>query len=508
MADSRIKNTRRNILFSYADTMISLIFRFVSRTVIVYTLGDAYLGLSSLFGSILEVLNMAELGFSSAIVYNLYKPLAEKDTDKVCALLAYYRKVYRIVGIVIVVVGLAVMPFLPSLIKEGVPPGINLHILYLLYLANTGISYFLFAYKTSLLDALQRTDLTKIAYSAASITQYTLQILCLLVWKNYYAFMVVLILGTAVRNLFAAWIAKKKYPQYECRGEIGPETRKDIISRVKGLLVCNISGMTYTTFDSIILSTFVGLSAVAIYNNYLVIFQAVASMIVMIRGAMQASVGNSIASESVEKNYQDMLLWQFLFAVIATWCVTCMMSLYQPFMIIWMGAERLLPMIDVILICTWFFTDVVQHSFFLYMSGNGLWWEMRWPYILSTVCNLILNIVLGKLLGTTGIIFSTLFSTAVFGLIWQCTILFRVYFRTSIFQFLLRFIGYLLVCGLSAGGAYLINSGISVDGIPGLLVRGAVCTVFSGAVMTAIYSRLPIYRRAKIFAGRVIRRDR
>ncbi len=496
MTESRIKNTKRNMFFSYLETFITMLFAFISRTIIIHIFGDEYLGLSSLFTSVLQVLNMAELGFSGAIVYNMYKPVAEGDTDKVCELLAYYKKVYRIIGSIVFTIGIILTPFLPALIKGNVPDGINIYILYYIYLINTGVSYFAFAYKTALLNALQRLDLTKIAYSVVSILQHVIQIVVLFVFRNYYVFFSINILGTVAKNVFSAWIANKKFPQYQCKGLINSETKKDIICRVKGLLVCNISGVTYTTFDSIILSSFIGLKSVAIYNNYLLIFTSIANLAVLIRQAMQASVGNSVAKETKEKNYQDMLLWQFFFGVIATWCVTCLMSIYQPFMTIWMGPERLLPITDVVFLCLWFFNTIVSHSFYLYLSGKGLWWELRWPYILSTVCNLLLNIVLGKFFGTTGIIFSTWISGLVFGFIWQSGIILKEYFHIGIKQFILRFLSYFLVCAVSAFIAFGINWMLPISGIPGLVSRLVICTFVSMFIMWIIYRKQDVYQQA------------
>lgn len=126
MTDSRTKNTKRNIVASLINTSISLLFRFISRSVLIYFLGEEYLGLSSLFTSVLQVLNMAELGFSGAIVYNMYKPLAENNSNTVCALLAYYRRIYRTIGTIILIAGVVVAPFIPKLIKGSYPNDINM----------------------------------------------------------------------------------------------------------------------------------------------------------------------------------------------------------------------------------------------------------------------------------------------------------------------------------------------------------------------------------------------
>ncbi|MCM1233968.1 MAG: oligosaccharide flippase family protein [Ruminococcus flavefaciens] len=459
-----------------------------------------------MFASILQVLNLTDLGFSAAIVYNMYKPLAEDDIDTVCQLLNYYRTIYRIVGAMILGGGLIIMPLIPHLIKGEWLMDINIYFVYILYLINTVLSYFLFAYKSALLTALQRLDLTKISYTIANCIQYILQIISIVLLHNFYFFIIAMIFGTIFKNMICAYVSVKKFPQYFCKGGVSVEIKRDIMSRVKGLLICNISGVTYTTFDSIILSRFLGLSTVAIYNNYITIFNGVMTFVVLIRNAMQASVGDSIATESAEKNYQDMLLWQFLYSLIAIWCVTCLLNLYQPFVMMWMGESMLLHMGDVILLCIWLFFDVVSHAFCLYLSGKGLWWEMRWPYILSTICNLLLNILLAKICGTTGIILATVIASLVFGMIWQCLIIFKCYFRNESFmKYLLKQAFLFGVCVLSCGCSYLINSYMMISGVEELLIKGLICTIVSGVVVIVTCRRTKIYRRAKEFAIRARR---
>ena len=109
--------------------IVSLILPFVARTVILYALGSAYLGVGTLFTSVLSFLSLAELGFSSAITFAMYKPIAEHDTEKICALLNYYRKLYRIIGCVVLAIGLSIMPIIPLLIKGDLPEELNVYIL-------------------------------------------------------------------------------------------------------------------------------------------------------------------------------------------------------------------------------------------------------------------------------------------------------------------------------------------------------------------------------------------
>ena len=229
--ESRITNTKRNIKASYFLMIIQTIFSFASKSVIVYTLGSEFLGLSSLFSSILTVLNVAEMGFTTSVVYFMYKPLSENNTERVCTLLAYLKKVYRIVGVIILVTGTIAGFLLPILVKENPPESINIYILYFLYLINTAISYFLCAHKTALLTAIQRLDLVKIVSCVVTVVQYFLQFVALLLFHNYSLYVLAMVIGTAMTNICAGYISNRMYPQYQCCGEISVDDRRSIIKK-------------------------------------------------------------------------------------------------------------------------------------------------------------------------------------------------------------------------------------------------------------------------------------
>ena len=184
MKINRTENAVRNILFGGILRVYQIVIPFVMRTVMIYCMGVQYLGLNSLFTSILQVLNLAELGVGSAMVYSMYKPIAEDDTDTICALMGLYRTYYQCIGLIIAVIGVGLTPFIPKLIKSDLPVGINIYALYLLNLSATVLSYWLFAYKNSLLQAHQRIDVTSKVTLITNTLQYVVQIFVLAVLKN------------------------------------------------------------------------------------------------------------------------------------------------------------------------------------------------------------------------------------------------------------------------------------------------------------------------------------
>ena len=119
-----------------------MLINFGTRKIFIVAFGENYLGISGLYSNILSVLSLAELGVGSAILYCLYKPVAENDYAHINALINYYKKLYRIIGLAVAAIGLLVVPFLNYLVNIEADIG-NITLYYLLYLANIVASYFL-----------------------------------------------------------------------------------------------------------------------------------------------------------------------------------------------------------------------------------------------------------------------------------------------------------------------------------------------------------------------------
>lgn len=208
MKIERKKNAVRGTFFGIIYRVVQIFFPFIIRTIFIHTLGVEYLGLNSLFSAILHVLNLAELGVSSALVFSMYRPIVDDNTEKMCQLLNLYRLYYRIIGLTVLLIGLFLVPFLPNLINGSLPPDINLYILYAMNLAATVLSYWLFAYRNSLFIAHQRNDIVSIISTAVNVCMYLLQAISLLTFRNYYLYLSLTIAGQIAINIITAITSK------------------------------------------------------------------------------------------------------------------------------------------------------------------------------------------------------------------------------------------------------------------------------------------------------------
>lgn len=491
----RTKNTLRNSAVEYLSKLILLLFPFITRSIFTWLLGAEYLGINGLFSSILTVLNMSELGFSSAIIVHMYRAIANDDTVLINALLNYYKKIYRTVGLVILCAGCAVIPFLPRLIQGSYPDDLNLTVVYLVYLFDTTISYFLFAYYSSLISAFQRADLLTGVRVAVKLLMYALQISLLLIVRNYYIYLAIMPVCTVLNNLGSYYMAKKYFPQHSPQGGITKALKADIGQKVKGAVIGKVATVFRNTFDSIFISAFLGLTATAIYGNYYYILNTISSFLSVIPGATTGGVGNSIAMETQEKNYRDMKRMNFLYLWISGWCMTCMLCLYQPFMRLWMGESMLLPVSTMALFCVYLYILKIGEVLSIYSSVKGLYWESRFVTIAEAVANISLNYFLGKYFGIPGILWATILSMLLISFPFGCRISFKYCFTNySANSYVLMHITYGVVYAAVAIITFAVCSFVKIPGVLGLAVIAVVCVILPNLLYVIIFRKTKIYK--------------
>lgn len=507
MKNNRVKNTKRNAFWGSFEKVLNILFQFITRTVLIKALGEQFLGLSSLFTSLLQVLNMAELGFSSAIIFNLYKPIAENDKETVCALMNVYKKIYRYIGIFVIFIGLILIPFLKYIIKDTIPANYNVTIMYLIYLFNAGISYFMFAYKNCLLEAHQRNDIISRVKLCFLFFQSIYQILVLVVFKNYYLYIIIYPFTTIFNNVICAIVVKKIYPEYICKGSLSSDIKKKLKLNVIGLSIGKICIVSRNSLDNIFLSAFINLSAVAIYNNYYYIFTALNTFLSVVVSSMSASVGNSVAVDSKEKNYNDYIKFNFIYMWIAGWCSITLLCLYQPFMEIWMGKNMLFPIETVSLICIYFYCLKLGDIRSIYSNAAGLFWESKNYVIFEAIMNGILNYLLGKMFGINGIIIATNITIVFINFIFGTRVLFKNYFKNSLLiKFYMKNIYYALITIFSGGIMLFISGFINVFPVLKIVIMGILCLIIPNILFIVFYSRSNEYKSGKQFLIKLLKK--
>ena len=456
------KNVRSGVIWGFISQLITIILPFIIRSLIIRRLGAEYAGLSSLFTSVLQVLSLAELGFGSAMVYAMYKPVAEDDYDMLGRILSYYRKIYLVIGLVVLVVGSALFPFLGFLINGDVPSDVNIYILYAIYLFNTVISYQFLSYRASLLSAYQREDLNSLAKTISNIAMYVLQLVFILTLKNYYLYVVWFPFATLLFNIIRYFIAKKKYKHITPHGEISTEQKKEIKKNVYALFFHSIGSVVLNSIDNIVISVMLGLVVLASYNNYYIILSSISGFMIVIFNTMCAGIGNSIILKSKEENYKEFFSIFAFNGVLVSFCTLCFFSEYQNFIALWVGEELVLPFVTMILFCVYFFIHIIRRTVLTYRDAYGLWKETRFQPIVSALFNLGLNIALVYLIGLNGILISTILAMTLIDVPWETYVLFKKMGK-GVKKYIYYNAVFIIATALACTGLYFINSLIDIN---------------------------------------------
>ena len=446
----RTRNAARNVVFDGTMEIVNMLFPFVIRSVMLQYLGTEYLGLNGLFKSILSFLNLAELGVGSAMVFSMYKPIAEDDTPTICALMRLYRTLYRIIGLAIAVMGLLLMPFLNVISK------------------------------VSLL---------------VRVVEYTLKILILVFTRNYYIYLAVQLLCQIAINVLTAACAAKMYPRYAAIGKLPKEKVLDIFRRVRDLFTSKLSATIFDAADTVVISAFMGLTALALYQNYYFIITALRMMLVVLLNACMAGVGNKLVMESKEANYRDLEKISLLFLWVLGVSSSMLLCLYQPFIHVWMGKENMLAIELVFCFVVYYYSMGANKLINMFKDAAGIWRIDRWRPLTAAFVNLSLNLITVRWLGMYGVLLSSIVSIVLIQIPWLFHNLFREVFpRESMWKYIRLFCGLTVFALISCVASWFACGLFTMNVWLTLFANAAVSFVIPNLCFLALYGRNPVFR--------------
>lgn len=486
----RLENAARNVKAAWILQLVHILCQFFSRTVIIKVLTIEYVGLSGLFSNVLTMLSLAELGIGEAIIFSLYGPIARKERENITAIMAFYKKVYIAVGVFILVVGLAITPYIGVFIKD-MPDIPEIYLIYMLYVINSSVSYF-FSYKAAFVTATQNNYIVVLNNGIWEVLMVACQAIALFMFKNYVAFMIIGIAFVLIQNISITIIANRKYPFLKDKhhGKIP----KDIFGQIKkntGAMVFHKIGtiIVFAT-DNMIISKFVGLVSVGLYANYCTITNSVTVFINKFFNAISASVGNLAVEEDVETQERTYLRVLFINFWLYVFSCCCLMNLLNPFIgSIWLGDEYLFTELIVLLIVVKTYITGMRSATQTFKNAKGLYWQNRYMPIYESIINLVASLILVQYMGVAGVLLGTIISSLATCVWREPYVLYRTGFGKSVKSFLIIYIKYFIVFALIMALTYLSVHFISIGGIIGFVIKCIVSAIIPNVVMLMIYRK-------------------
>lgn len=487
---ARTRNSIRNILFAFGAQAVSTLINFVVRTIMIKYLGNQAVSLNGLFTEVLSMLSLTELGVGSAIVYNLYKPLAEDNREKVCQLMDLFQKSYRIIAGATLGIGVAICPWLHLFVNSLDYSMGYIRVIYVLFVVNLSVSY-LFSYKFSLLNADQKGYIMSVFGIVTKVLGAGVNVAVLILTKDFVVYLSVSICFTLLGNMVGSHIVNRTYPWLKEKHEKLPkEEQKSVFSNIKNLFIKTLSGKITSSTDNLLISALVSTLQVGLYSNYALVigvFRQVANQIAY--GGLTASLGNLIVTEDEDKCvtvFNRLVYLFYIIAAISSVGVFCCIDLFVVELWIKDEAYLLGSTMIVFVCCLNLFMEIMHRPLWAIMEVSGLFRQDKYISIIGSAVNLVVSIALGLKLGITGIFIGTFLTYAIQAVL-KAKLLYEQCFHRRAGKYYIVSAIMLLGMLLQMAGSYWVCSLIRLDSvILQFLVQGIVCAAITGGSIVLI----------------------
>ena len=496
MAKSRTENSINNIFTGMVLRMVTLLLSFVSRTMFIRLLGDGCLGLNGLFTSLLQMFSLAELGIGQAITFYMYKPIAEENRSRLSALVRFYKIAYRVIGVAIGVIGVALIPFLPKIVNLDQDTGYNLTLVYLLYLANTVVTYLFFSYARTVLSAHQQDYIVNKVDSVFIIVSTGAEILALLLTRDFIVYLLVRLALLVLKNVILGVISLKKHSfiREKTDERLSKADLRTMFKDVYAIFVVKLSSQLFNSTDNLFISAMLGTVLAGYNSNYLMIINAVYGIVSTIIYSCNASVGNLCAEGDKPKAEGVFRTLDFINFWISFFCGICLYRLLNPFISLMWGEKYLFSLSAVWLMAANFYVVSALYTLFTFRQGLGLFQHCIYNQLFAAVSNVILDYILCKLMGLEGLLIATLVANLAFCVFPYAKNLYRVGFempsRGYVFR-ILRGMGlFVLGCVVTDLACLPFDNSIG-----GFICQVLVCAVVPNVMVLALFFKSADFKK-------------
>lgn len=410
---SRTKNSFLNLVTGLGGYGLKTILQFIVRTVFIYTLGKEYLGINGLFSDILTMLSLTELGFDTAINFKLYKPLAEHDTKRVRVLLKFYKHAYTVVGFAIAAIGLCLIPALRYLINDYDSLevlGINVVLVFIIYLLQSVSSYLFFVYRSAIIKADQREYLLNIAEYAVTIATNIVQIAILLIWHDFIMYTATIVIFNIIKNGVNAFIAQRCYPDafQKESDSLDREEIKGLFKDCGVLFFYKVNRVVLKATDNMVLSSFIGLAMVGMYSNYLLFYTTLTGLLNRFYNATKASLGNLFAVSDIRRKYEFFEVMNFVTIIFYGTAAVGVTVVADELIYCWIGADYQIAQPFSILMGIEILFFGLKNNLGQIRNVSGAFRQMWFRPVLGIIVNLVVSIALVQRLSIYGVLIGTI----------------------------------------------------------------------------------------------------
>lgn len=489
------KNFFQNASVAFVLQIVNLFSSFVVRTVFVKQLGNEYLSLNGLFVNVVSLLSFAELGIGNAIIFSLYEPVVANNNEKINSLMNVFKKAYRGIRITIIVLGLSITPFINLSVKD-ISINEDFKLLFLLFLANTYVSYF-YAYKKSLLIADQKNYIVALAQQIVLIIQSIFQCFVLVIWHNYLLYLVLQMIGTMLTNLLTSSYVDRHYVYL--RDDAPPLTKREvynIFDNIKNIFCYKVGAVILNSTDNILISALITTKLVGLYSNYSMIISALNGVLMQVCNSIAATIGNYNVVNNDDKNESTFRSIFFVSFWVFGVCTICLAELLNPFVCLWLGDNYLLSFSTIVIISLVFYVTGINQIPSQYRTSFGIFKQAKLVPIIAAFLNIILSIFFGKKIGLNGIFIATIVAKVFTFNIVDPYLIYKNGFNKKYDRFMIVKVQYFIVLVISFSVVHFLNTFINIDGVYGFLYKSSLTFLLANFLFAILLIRHYEFRKA------------
>ncbi len=492
----RVVYSLRNVFTGVGNKLLLMILAFATRTLFIRILGAEFTGISSLFTNILSVLSLAEMGMGNVMMFYLYDALKDKDIDRVSSLVNEFKRIYSIVIVVVLSIGILLIPFLRFIVHS--PLGSEELIgYYLLYLVNSVASYFV-VYRTIVLTADQKSYISNVVHSGATVLMYVFQITYLILFKDFWGYLIIQVICTIGANLLLNGISVKHYPylkKYRTIETKGAINKIELFGSIKATFLFKTADTILDQTDSIIISVMFGTVVVGYYSNYFMLISYIVAIAGIIANGLVASFGNLQAEGNMERSYKMFRVALTAFSMFGIICTACYACVVQDFVPVWVGSQYVMPYSLVLAILAVFYLRMATNTMWMYRSAMGLFKEVQYINLLAAGLNIVLSVLIGKLMGVAGVIVATAVSRVLTSFWYEGNVVFKR-FGKPVSKYYLMQLKSFCVCVFAVAAAYgacsLVGGKENVYVV--ILLKLLIAALISFLITIIAYGRTPEFK--------------
>lgn len=440
----RLKKALINSVVNVGTFFITFIPNLILRNVFLTTLGESILGLSSLYANILGWLSIFELGIGTAIIFSLYKPFAENDRKKVRAYVNFYEKFYKTVGVIILIAGIIMVPFLKYLMKDD----LNLTLVntgFILFLLNSFVSY-MFSSRLCLLNVAQEGYKVNLGVTISKLVIIVLQMIMLKVYPSFIVYSLIQLVVNLIYYIVINRYVVKQYPWIDDeKNQLEEAEKNSLIKTVRAMFLHKIGSLVVFSTDSLVISKFVGLGSLGKYGNYQMVINTFENVIRMGINGITPSIGNMLVEKDhtyASKTHKKIFFLNFW---ITSFIVVSLYNTLNQFVALWVGKKYLLDSLTFNVILINFYFTIIRGSIEKFKEGSGNYVQDRYAPLVEGLINLVASLVLVQYLGLAGVFIGTLISNITVIFWTQPYIVYKYVFKEKLINYYRMYLKYAVI---------------------------------------------------------------